>query len=180
MFSLKADSKYAIYSVLGTVLAVATLSQIEPLSSFPLGRWGASTFALLSRYQPVAFVLLFGYRFILRYNYWHATFTKHLSDDTAMEHKARVVSLFFTRLLALYIHDTLACGNDSSAKLSKRTCETLEVKSRKHSNIRFSGVYIDNLHDGFEIRQRPYIDCLKKLHRNADFSRLRKSRAQLS
>ncbi len=46
--------------------------------------------------------------------------------------------------------------------------------------MRFSGVYVDKLRDGFEIHQRAYIDRLEKLPRDADFTQLPKSRAQLS
>ena len=77
-----------------------------------------------------------------RGDYWHATFAKHLSDDLAIKPVASDVSLFFRRargqvtgLLASYVDHTLACGNDSFAKLTKRTRETFEVKSREHKNM---------------------------------------------
>ena len=120
-------------------------------------------------------------------DYWHATFAKHLSNNLAMKPVASDMSLFFRRargrvtgLIASYVDATLACGNDLFAKLTKRTRETFEVKSREHNNMRFSGVYIDKLDDGFEIHQRAYMDRLKKLSRYADFTQLHKSRAQLS
>ncbi len=120
-------------------------------------------------------------------DYRHATFAKNLSDDLAMKPVASDMSLFFRRargkvtgLLPAYVYDTLACGNDSFAKLTKRTRETFEVKSREHNNRRFSGVYFDKLRECFEIHQRAYVDRLKNLPRDADFTQLRKSRAELS
>ncbi len=119
-------------------------------------------------------------------DYWHATFAKHLSGDLAMKPVASDMSFVFrgasgqvTGHLPSYVDDTLACGNDLFAKLTERTREKFEIKSREHNILRFSGVYVDKLRDSFEIYQRAYIDRLNKLPRDADFNQLRNSRAQL-
>ena len=46
--------------------------------------------------------------------------------------------------------------------------------------MRFSGVYIDRSHNGFNIHQRPYIDRLKPLTSDTNFVLLQQYRAQLS
>ncbi len=67
---LKAVCDYTSHSALGTVLLIATLSQGELHSTFPLGprdAWTAlPTFGLLSCCQLVDFALLFACRLILR------------------------------------------------------------------------------------------------------------------
>ncbi len=104
-----------------------------------------------------------------------------------MKPVASEISLFFRRarrqvtgILASHVDDTLVCGDNSFSEITKKTREKFEVKSREYDKMRFSGVYIDKIHDGYEIHQWAYIDRLKKLLRDAAFTRLRRSRAQLS
>ncbi len=118
---------------------------------------------------------------------WHATFAKHLTHDLGMKAVSSDMSLFFrhargqlTGLLASYVNDTLACGDRSFVDVTAKTREAFEVKSREHNKMRFSGVYVNKLNDGFEIQQRAYIDRLKRLPRDADFVQLRRARDDLS
>ena len=74
-------------------------------------------------------------------NYWHATFSKHLTDDLNMEPVASDMSLFFRRvrsqvfrLLASYVDDSLACGDGIFKRLTERTREKFEMKDREYKN----------------------------------------------
>ena len=97
-------------------------------------------------------------------DYWHLTFSKHLTDDLRMKAAASDLSLFFRRakgkisgLLASYVDDTLAYGDNSFAKLTKKTREKFEMKASQNKDMRFSGVYVDKCDNGLEIHQRAYI-----------------------
>ncbi len=120
-------------------------------------------------------------------DYSHATFAKHLTHDLGMQFVSSDMYLFFRRargqvtgILASYVDVTLACGDRSFIEPTEKTREVFEVKSREHNEMRFPGVYVNKLSDGFEIHQRAYIDRLKKLPRDAEFVQLRRARAQLS
>lgn len=79
-----------------------------------------------------------------------------------MENVEKYMSLFFRRargqltgIVASYVDDTLSCGDKSFSKLTEKTPDHSEVKDRKHTNMRLSGVYIDKTDNGHEIHQQP-------------------------
>ncbi len=120
-------------------------------------------------------------------DYFHATFSKHLTDDLRMKAVASDMSLFSRRargkisgLLASYVDDTLACGDSSFAELTKKTREKFEMKERQNKDMRFSGIYVDKCDNGFEIHQRAYIERLESIPWDAEYVHLRRARAKPS
>ncbi len=68
-----------------------------------------------------------------------------------------------TGLIVFYADDTRACGDSSFLQLTAENCKIFEVKPHEYERMRFSGFYFERSDNGFYIRQRPYIDCLKPL-----------------
>ncbi len=71
-------------------------------------------------------------------DYWHAKFSIHLTDDLGMKAVASDMLLFLRRarwkissLLASYVYDTLACGENIFAELTKKIERNLKLKESK-------------------------------------------------
>ncbi len=98
---------------------------------------------------------------VLEENIPEGSFAKHLTHDLGMNAVSSDMSLFFRRargqvtgLIAVYVDDTLACGDRSFVELTEKSRKAFEVKSREHDKMRFSGVYVGKLSDEFEIHHR--------------------------
>lgn len=120
-------------------------------------------------------------------DYWNVTFKDHIQSDLGMESTVSDKSLFFKLvqkklqgLMGTYVDDSLLAGDDEFLKLSEKTIEKFESKEREFDNIRFAGVYIETLENGFRLHQKSYIERLQLLNSNASFEDLRRARAKLS
>ena len=118
---------------------------------------------------------------------WNTTFSKHLQEDLGMQRAQTDMSMFFKRdrkeltgIEATYVDDSLAVGDESFNILTNETGKRFEAKEKEFNSLRFSGVYIETSEKGFRIHQKSYIERLTELKKDANFTLLRRSRAQLT
>lgn len=104
-----------------------------------------------------------------------------------MKTVASGMSLFFrltrdqlTGLIATYVDDTLDAGNRCFDKDSEKTRGHFEVNERERNKMRFAGIYVYKSNHGYRVHQTPYLEILKPLALDADFTQLRRAKATLS
>jgi Reverse transcriptase (RNA-dependent DNA polymerase) len=118
---------------------------------------------------------------------WAKTFTSHMKSDLGMVSTIGDISLFsklmngkLAGLAGNYVDDTIACGNEELRELSKLTAKRFLSSPRKHPNLRFAGIDIDNSEDGYYLSQKSFVRKLKKLNLDCTFDEFRSARAQLA
>ena len=120
-------------------------------------------------------------------DYWGKTFAQHLLDDLGMVPTTLDPALYSMKiqdalmgLCATYVDDTLQAGNTMYQEMTKLTLQKFKCREREFDNVKFAGIEIDTVDDGFHVHQTRYTKKLTKFPKDASFKDYRKLRAKLA
>lgn len=120
-------------------------------------------------------------------DYWHATLTRHLTEDLLMRPTAgdlglytKVIGKGIAGMIGAYVDDTIATCPPQFDRESRATEKKFESRGREYDDVKFAGVAISRSGDNYIMHQRHYADTLCELEKTDDYERFRSLRHRLA
>ena len=120
-------------------------------------------------------------------DYWHVTFTRHLTEELGMTHTTGDLSLFFkvihdelSGITGAYVDDTIGAGTPAFENTSRLTEQRFQSKEREFDSITFAGIEIDRKEYGFIMHQTRFARKVKQLHLDCTYKQYRSKRQELA
>lgn len=79
-----------------------------------------------------------------------------------------------------HIDDTLSRGSDQFIKETTSNLQKFEAKDKEFDNIKFAGVYIETLKNGFKLHQTSYVERIKPLPKCSPCNQFNSARASIT
>lgn len=119
-------------------------------------------------------------------DYWHSTFSNHLTRDLNMTLTTGDLSLFFRvvegklrGMTGAYVDDIIGTGDAAFEKESEVTGERFQSKARETGNFQFAGIQIEK-EGGYLMHQERFALKIKPLSKQCTFPEFRSKRHELA
>lgn len=120
-------------------------------------------------------------------DYWHATFSEHLTEDLQMKRCIGDLSMFYKveegkifGFAGAYVDDEIATGNLSFEDVCSITEAKFDSKKRTYSNFKFASVEVHKTEYGYILNQTSYIRSLRRLDMDCSYKEFRSRRHEMA